>query len=78
MSPGFGLVQAPAYVWPAALSSAIRGTGGEMQGMLLNRVCVLFCVCVCVCVCVCARVVCVCVCMLFVCARAHCLCVCVC
>ena len=41
MSPGFGLVQAPAYVWPAALSSAIRGTGSDMQG-----VCVRACMCV--------------------------------
>jgi len=48
MSPGFGLVQAPAYVWPAALSSAIRGTGGEMQGMLCVCMCVIVYVSVCV------------------------------
>ena len=49
MSPGFGLVQAPAYVWPAALSSAIRGGGSDIQGVLL---CVYVYVCVCVHVCV--------------------------
>jgi len=34
MSPGFGLVQAPAYVWPAALSSAAMrsGTSSDVQG----------------------------------------------
>jgi len=34
MSPGFGLVQAPAYVWPAALSSAAMrgGASSDVQG----------------------------------------------
>ena len=53
MSPGFGLVQAPAYVWPAALSSAIRGTGSDMQGVCVCvRVYVCWSVSVCLSVCV--------------------------